>query len=124
MKVWIVSRSNCDPRVAAQLRSHYQRPPFLPENADTSAIDWIFMGGPGPGASLHLDYVSRRSWQAQVSGSKTWRLVPPPECEHVCTGFSVVVNTGDIVLIDTNQWYHDTYVNPGSVSITIGSEYG
>lgn len=27
------------------------------------------------------------------------------------------------VLIDTNQWYHDTHINPGQISITIGSEY-
>ncbi|KAG8236753.1 hypothetical protein J437_LFUL015582, partial [Ladona fulva] len=106
-------RSNCHPEVATILRQHYQRPHFLPESSEVSAIDWVFMGGYGIGASVHLDYVSRPSWQAQISGSKTWRLIPPPECEDVCTEFSVTVNAGDIVLIDTNQWYHDTYINPG-----------
>ena len=28
-----------------------------------------------------------------------------------------------LVVIDTNQWYHATYIHPGEVSITIGSEY-
>lgn len=27
------------------------------------------------------------------------------------------------VVIDTNQWYHATYIHPGEISITIGSEY-
>ncbi|XP_071452201.1 uncharacterized protein [Hetaerina americana] len=121
---WYIGWSNCHPEVANILRQHYQRPHFLPESSEVSAIDWVFMGGYGVGASIHLDYVSRPSWQAQISGSKTWKLIPPPECEGVCTAFSITVNAGDIVLIDTNQWYHDTYINPGPLSITIGSEYG
>ena len=27
------------------------------------------------------------------------------------------------VVVDTNKWYHQTYIHPGSISITIGSEY-
>ena len=27
------------------------------------------------------------------------------------------------VVLDTNQWYHATYIHPGEISITIGSEY-
>ncbi|CAB3374488.1 Hypothetical predicted protein [Cloeon dipterum] len=51
-KPWYIGWSNCDPRVAEELRRHYQRPEFLPE--DISATDWIFMGGPGPGAAMHV----------------------------------------------------------------------
>ena len=28
-----------------------------------------------------------------------------------------------IVVVDTNQWFHSTYVHPGNVSITVGAEY-
>ena len=28
-----------------------------------------------------------------------------------------------LVVLDTNQWYHATYIHPGEISITIGSEY-
>ena len=28
-----------------------------------------------------------------------------------------------LVVIDTNNWYHATTVEPGEISITIGSEY-
>ncbi|XP_013786777.1 F-box protein At1g78280-like [Limulus polyphemus] len=122
-KTWYIGWSNCNPDVAEVLRHHYSRPHFLPDDSESSAIDWIFMGYSGPGASMHLDYVYRPSWQAQIAGRKTWRLFPPPECESVCTSMNVTVVKGDIILIDTNQWYHDTYIEPGEMSITIGSEY-
>uniref|UniRef100_T1IZN8 C2H2-type domain-containing protein n=1 Tax=Strigamia maritima TaxID=126957 RepID=T1IZN8_STRMM len=109
---WYVGWSNCNPEVAAVLRQHYQRPHFLPEDSESSAIDWIFMGGSGQGASMHLDYVHRPSWQAQIKGKKTWHLVPPPECEHLCHELKVDVNPGDIFFLDTNQWYHDTLIQP------------
>lgn len=83
------------------------------------------------------------SWQAQLSGTKTWTLTPPPECAHICHPFNVTVNKGDIsellfnfnecdmmqllymvtVVLDTNKWYHQTEILPGNISITIGSEY-
>jgi len=120
---WYIGWSNCNPEIASELRQHYKRPEFLPDNSEASAIDWIFMGGAGKGASMHIDYVHRPSWQAQISGKKTWTLVPPPECEAVCSTIRIDVNKGDIVLIDTNKWYHDTFIHPGEMSITIGSEY-
>lgn len=27
------------------------------------------------------------------------------------------------VVVDTNRWYHQTYILPGNISITIGTEY-
>jgi len=29
----------------------------------------------------------------------------------------------NLVLLDTNQWYHDTFIEGSQLSITIGSEY-
>lgn len=122
-KPWYIGWSNCHAEVGKILRQHYQRPYFLPADSETVAEDWIFMGGPGPGANIHLDYVERPSWQAQISGQKTWRLVPSPECEAVCHAFNVTVHKGDIIVLDTNIWYHATFVHPGEISITIGSEF-
>lgn len=34
-------------------------------------------------------------WQAQLKGSKIWKLLPPPECENVCSSVSFVANPGD-----------------------------
>lgn len=49
-------RSNCHSKVATVLRQHYNRPYFLPAHVDSksSRVDWIFMGGPGPGAFVHV----------------------------------------------------------------------
>lgn len=116
-------RSNCSPGVSVILRQLAPRPAFLPNESESSALDWIFMGGQGPGAAWHLDYVQRPSWQAQISGTKTWHFRPVPECQQVCQPFSATINKGDIIFVDTNQWYHTTYIHEGELSITIGSEY-
>ncbi|XP_071504591.1 uncharacterized protein [Diadema antillarum] len=120
---WYVGWSNCDAAVSAKLREHYQMPHFLPEGAESSATDWIFMGGPGKGANVHIDNVFRPSWQAQIRGSKTWTLLPPPECEHICHQLTANMTIGNVIIVDTNKWYHKTTIHPGDISITIGSEY-
>ncbi|XP_067043156.1 bifunctional arginine demethylase and lysyl-hydroxylase JMJD6-like [Acropora muricata] len=123
-KPWYIGWSNCDPIVRDELRKYYSKPGFIPDDAETGDQDWIFMGGPGPGAPIHLDMVQRPSWQAQLSGQKIWTLVPPPECEHICRSLQVTVTKGDIIVLDTNQWFHSTKVVPtGELSITIGAEY-
>ncbi|ESP03764.1 hypothetical protein LOTGIDRAFT_109925 [Lottia gigantea] len=122
-KPWYFGWSNCHEGAAKILRSHYQRPYFIPNDSESSTIDWMFMGGTGLGAFMHLDYVERPSWQAQISGKKTWTLEPAPECEGICHALSATVEKGDIFVIDTNIWYHSTFIHPGEVSLTIGSEY-
>lgn len=127
-KSWYVGWSNCFPRAVATLREHYERPLFLPEDSEASVVDWIFMGGSsqsgGGGAPIHIDHVDRPSWQALVVGAKTWYLYPPPECDMVCPNeMKVNMAEGDILIVDTNLWYHATKVLQGIVTISIGSEY-
>jgi histone arginine demethylase JMJD6 len=141
-KPWYIGWSNCDPKTGDVLRRHYDRPYFLPRTSENNAVDWIFMGGPGLGAHMHVDNVRLPSWQAQLKGTKMWTLAPPPECYYQCHSFEVVVRPGDIstpnletsfettfnfffftVVLDTNKWYHKTTVQPGELSITIGAEY-
>ena len=43
-----------------------------------------------------IDNVGEPSWQAQISGTKTWTLVPPVECNSMCYSFNVTVHRGDI----------------------------
>lgn len=123
MFFFFFSRSNCNPDISQVLRQHYSKPYFLPSDSELSAIDWIFMGYKGQGASMHLDYVRRPSWQAQIKGKKSWYLLPPPECENVCTAVNITVNRGDVILVDTNQWYHTTIIEGDEMSVTLGSEY-
>lgn len=92
---WYFGWSNCQPEIAQELRQHYSRPYFLPKNSENNAVDWIFMGGTGFGAHMHVDNVRLPSWQAQIKGSKVWELAPPPECFYQCLWFKVTVETGD-----------------------------
>lgn len=54
------------------------------------------MGGPGNGAHMHVDNVVYPSWQAQLSGTKLWTLMPPPECIYHCRKHHVTVHPGQI----------------------------
>lgn len=103
---WYFGWSNCNHEVAQQLRKHYGRPHFLPETSENAATDWIFMGGPGLGAHMHVDNVRLPSWQAQIKGSKKWTLKPPPECYYHCTTFSAIVHTGEISMCHQRLLYH------------------
>ncbi|XP_052131178.1 uncharacterized protein LOC113218390, partial [Frankliniella occidentalis] len=116
-------RSNCHPSILAGMRREYARPQFLPLDAEHAHHDFIFMGY-SQGAAMHLDYISRLMWQAQLKGHKTWMLTPPPECEHVCSSFSFRAAPGDVVLLDTRQWYHKTQIDEKEFSLTVSSEYG
>lgn len=40
--------------VTEVLRKHYQRPYFLPPDAEAKRLDWIFMGSKGYGAPMHV----------------------------------------------------------------------
>ncbi len=53
-KYFFHCRSNCNPEIAQILRQHYKRPNFLPDDSESSAIDWIFMGYSERGASMHV----------------------------------------------------------------------
>ncbi|CAF1500009.1 unnamed protein product [Adineta ricciae] len=121
---WYVGWSNCDYSTAYLLRQYYSRPYFLPERSESSKLDWIFMGTPGLGAHMHIDNVDLPSWQAQVRGRKQWTLRPVPECHFVCQEFSFTVEPGEIIVLNTNTWYHKTFVaSEDEISITIGSEF-
>lgn len=122
---WYIGWSNCVEKVQSKLRKHYQRPDFLPDDSESSSLDWIFMGGSGTGASMHIDGVNRPSWQAMIKGMKTWYIQPPAECFMACPNayFNATMEQGDILVIDTNKWFHSTFIHPVGLSITIGSEY-
>ncbi|XP_033158015.1 uncharacterized protein LOC117139659 [Drosophila mauritiana] len=120
---WFVGWSVCQPAVLAELRKLYPRPHFLPFDAEMPHTDFILMGYE-QGAVMHLDYIPRLMWQAQLSGNKSWFLAPAPECDHQCQPFSFYVEPGDAVLVDTRIWYHANSIPKGQFSLTVQSEYG
>lgn len=73
---------------------------------------------------MHIDNVDLPSWQAQVRGRKQWTLRPVPECHFQCKEFNFTVEPGEIIVLNTNVWYHKTSVaSEDEISITIGSEF-
>ncbi|CAG0924519.1 unnamed protein product, partial [Notodromas monacha] len=122
-KPWYVGWGSCDSEANEILRRYYQRPYFLPKTSESTKMDWIFMGTPGFGAHMHIDHVTNPSWQAQIKGSKIWYLQPPPECYFSCSDIEVLVTSGEVIVLDTNRWYHATAVSSADISITIGSEF-
>uniref|UniRef100_L7N0U3 Cupin-like domain-containing protein n=1 Tax=Ciona intestinalis TaxID=7719 RepID=L7N0U3_CIOIN len=121
---WYIGWSNCEGHTANELRKHYKMPYFLSPELDHSKIDWIFMGLPGHGAPMHVDFVPGASWQAQLSGEKEWTFETPPECYGICSSkMKVTVKAGDIIILDGSRWYHETNIIGKDMSIVIGSEY-
>ncbi|XP_054716588.1 uncharacterized protein LOC129226036 [Uloborus diversus] len=120
---WYIGWSNCDSKVGNILRKHYRRPYFLPLLSESTNIDWIFMGTPGHGAHMHIDHVHNPSWQAQIKGRKEWTLEPVPECYNECKSLKTIVEPGEVIVLDTNRWYHKTKIIGNDLSITIGSEF-
>ncbi|XP_059052928.1 uncharacterized protein LOC131847381 [Achroia grisella] len=51
---WYVGWSTCYDEETRQLRTFYNRPYFLPTTAESDMVDWVFMGGPGQGAHMHI----------------------------------------------------------------------
>lgn len=122
-KSWYVGWGNCHPDILYKMRRYYPKPHFLPDDCEMPSKEYVFMGY-GAGATMHLDYINRLMWQAQLKGSKSWHIKAAQECEEVCSSMSFEVNPGDAILLDTRVWYHETTINSGQFSLSIQSEYG
>ncbi|XP_077281711.1 uncharacterized protein LOC143908174 [Temnothorax americanus] len=120
---WYVGWKNCHPQILDAMKHFYNVPHFLPDDAERPYSNYIFMGYE-EGAVMHLDYISRLMWQAQITGSKTWIVAPTPECDSECKSFKFSVDVTDVVLLDTRIWYHSTHIENGNLSLTVTAEYG
>jgi len=123
-KPWYVGWSVCHPHVLLKLKKLFSPPEFINQESTTNERTWIFLGAPGPGAHFHVDSVDLPSWTAQISGVKTWYLKPPPECWWECHGtMETTLYPGDILVVNTNKWFHSTKVVGTELSIGITSEF-
>jgi hypothetical protein len=120
---WYVGWSNCNPQILTELRKLYPGLHFLPKDAELSDNLFLFMGYE-KGAIMHLDYIERLMFQAQLKGNKSWIVAPTPECDSLCNSFTFFVEENDAFLLDTRLWYHGTFISQGDFSLTIQSEYG
>lgn len=55
-KSWYIGWSNCNDKAGKILREYYDVPYFLPNTSENIALNWIFMGGPGQGAHMHVRF--------------------------------------------------------------------
>lgn len=62
-KSWYIGWSNCNDEAGRILRQYYNRPYFLPETSENMALSWIFMGGPGYGAHMHVSFARLSHYQ-------------------------------------------------------------
>jgi len=117
---WYVGWSVCQKSVLNQLSQMISLPQFM-SNLQPVGNMWIFLGTPGYGAHPHLDHdLDLPTWQAQVSGSKTWYLSPPPECAYTCPGLiQTDMHPGDMIIVNTNFWMHSTEVLDNGISLVI-----
>lgn len=53
-KPWYVGWSNCKDEAGKILKRYYSNPDFLENTSENIALSWIFMGGPGDGAQMHV----------------------------------------------------------------------
>jgi len=122
---WYVGWSVCQDKVFDALTEQVTLPRFL-SRFDMIGNMWIFIGTPGYGAHLHLDDdLDTNTWQAQISGIKTWFLEPPPECAKVCTkSLQADMFPGDMIIVNTNFWMHKTHVLDHGISLVITQQIG
>lgn len=123
---WYIGWANYDNDVSRNLSELYERPHFLPPHeTGIRKLDWIYMGHPGHGAHIHIDRVTYPSWQAQIRGSKKWTFRPPAECLRQCAwSLEADVYPGDVIVFESNRWFHATRVLGTEMSLSIGSEFG
>jgi len=122
---WYVGWSVCHPPVLKEIEKLVEVPPFL-SSLERMGNVWIFVGSPGYGAHLHLDAdLELPTWQAQISGAKTWYLRPPPECAGVCkTELQADLHKGDMIIVNTNFWFHKTLVLDQGISLVVTQQVG
>eukprot|EP00038_Savillea_parva_P013512 m.8459 g.8459 ORF g.8459 m.8459 type:complete len:372 (-) comp2540_c0_seq1:233-1348(-) len=83
---------------------------------------WLFFGqnrdkaGELPGRDEHTDKVSHDgTWHLQLAGRKRWRVRPTLELLDTCgdlpvEGYDVVCGPGDLLIINTRLWWHQTSI--------------
>jgi len=121
---WYVGWSVCQKPVAEMIHGLYERPSFISPDSTPPKKPWIFIGTPGYGAHSHVDNVGEPTWQAQIRGVKTWYLTPPPECRWSCHGtMEITMYPGDMIILDTNRWFHATLASGEELSVVITNEY-
>uniref|UniRef100_A0A1I8FDI8 JmjC domain-containing protein n=1 Tax=Macrostomum lignano TaxID=282301 RepID=A0A1I8FDI8_9PLAT len=107
---------------AEKLRQYYSRRTSCLRMLSLAASTGCSWASPGRAPAAHRLCV-RPSWQAQIKAAKSGRwCLRRSVRERLSLLQTSRCMPGDILNIDTNRWYHATYVYPGDFSATIGSD--
>jgi len=151
-KPWYVGWGVCHEPIASEILNLFEPPPFLHPDSTPPKRPWIFIGQtvlayyalsiwfvqksaiakksaiagtPGDEAAhIHIDNLGLPSWQAQISGVKTWYLRPPPECASSChPTMQATLYPGDLIIVNTRLWFHGTKVHKPDISLSLVAEF-
>jgi len=122
---WYVGWGVCHEPIASEILNLFEPPPFLHPDSTPPKRPWIFIGTPGDEAAhIHIDNLGLPSWQAQISGVKTWYLRPPPECASSChPTMQATLYPGDLIIVNTRLWFHGTKVHKPDISLSLVAEF-
>lgn len=95
-------RSTFDPNIGSELYKHIKTPPFIPPSLNEPQLAWIFMGSPGPGASIHVRFA--------VMAVSTCSSAS----QHSCLFASSGGHGGIGFLASTAVWHKDLDFDPTS----------
>jgi len=122
---WYAGWGVCHEPIASEILNLFEPPPFLHPDSTPPKRPWIFIGTPGDEAAhIHIDNLGLPSWQAQISGVKTWYLRPPPECASSChPTMQATLYPGDLIIVNTRLWFHGTKVHGPDISLSLVAEF-
>ena len=74
--------------------------------------------------SLHTIYLNQKPLLNFKFKFNIFLVKPPAECLFKCSqNYYIDVYPGDIIVFDSNKWFHSTEIIGNDLSLTIGSEY-
>ena len=122
-KPWYVGWNVCHDSIFRELSKLVFLPRFLSTYKAVGNMS-IFIGTPGNGASRLGNVRDLPTWHAQVSGSQTWYLKPPPECTGSCPSLiQTDLDPGDMIIFNTNFWTHSTKVLDNGISLVVSRQF-
>ena len=122
-KPWYVGWSVCHDSIFRELSKLVFMPRFLSTYKAVGNMS-IFIGTPRNGASRLDNAMDLPTWHAQVSGSQTWYLKPPPECAGSCPSMiQTDLHPGDMIIFNTNFWTHSTKVLDNGISLVVSRQF-
>jgi len=108
-------------------------PPRLPRFPSVRAV-WAFFGAPGPGGmagkaehvdalrdgvTVHRQILGQKSWSLRPNPLGDWGVDGPPIVAAAGSRLRVTCSEGDMLVVDTGRWYHETELLAGESGFSL-----